>query len=84
MKLRLLIISLFFASMELALGQPYNDVVWEKKTGPTGGEIVDIEYDAANSKYYAIAGSSRRLFVSSDNGDNWTEKNRLWLVQLLQ
>jgi photosystem II stability/assembly factor-like uncharacterized protein len=75
MKLRLLIILFFIVGHEFAFGQPYSSVVWQRKTGPAGGEITDIEYHSASGKLFAIAGTRRKLYISTDNGSTWTEKS---------
>lgn len=42
-----------------------------KKNGPTGGRVMDVEYDATGGKYYAVV--DYRLFYSSDNGQTWQD-----------
>lgn len=74
MKLRIQLILILAALCGFAQAQPFATVTWQKKTGPSGGEITDIEYDVASGKLFALAGSQRRLFISSDNGDTWVEK----------
>lgn len=68
MKIRLLIL---ITILSIEYIQAQNPVVWQKKNGPTGGEIVDIEVDVANNKIYAIAGKNKP-YVSSDNGVTWS------------
>lgn len=76
MKLRILFIALVFISVEAGYAQSYNEVLWQKKNGPSGGAIQDIEYDPGSGKVFAIAGQNRKkLFISTDNGDSWTEKS---------
>lgn len=69
MKIRLLIL---ITLLSIQYIQAQNPVVWQKKNGPTGGEIVDIEVDVVNNKIYAIAGSNNKPYVSSDNGVTWS------------
>ncbi len=54
-----------------ANGQVASPVVWEKLSGPVGGDIHDIEYSAGFNKVFAIAGSDRNLYVSGDAGGTW-------------
>ncbi|MBT1701279.1 VCBS repeat-containing protein [Fulvivirgaceae bacterium PWU4] len=68
MKIRLLIL---ITLLSIEYIQAQNPVVWQKKNGPTGGQIVDIEVDVANNKIYAIAGRNKP-YVSSDNGVTWS------------
>ncbi|HEY0652318.1 MAG TPA: FG-GAP-like repeat-containing protein [Chryseosolibacter sp.] len=67
-----ILISVLLAT-EFATAQTTNPVLWQRRTGPIGGAIYDIEYDATTQNLYAIAGERRKLFVSQDNGDNWDE-----------
>jgi photosystem II stability/assembly factor-like uncharacterized protein len=43
---------------------------WVKKNGPIGGEIYDIEVDAATGKVFLLDGD-RKPYVSTDNGATW-------------
>ena len=74
MKIRLLIVSVLFLGLELGFAQPFTGVLWEKKAGPVGGEVTDIEYDPGSGKIFVVVGSRRELFISSDNGDTWVKK----------
>lgn len=48
-------------------------------SGPFGGNVLQFEYDATNSKIYALVGvvgavgGGNTLFASSDNGATWTQ-----------
>ncbi|HNP78524.1 MAG TPA: T9SS type A sorting domain-containing protein [Cyclobacteriaceae bacterium] len=50
--------------------------------GPFGGSVLQFEYDATNSKTYALVGlvgavgAGNTLFSSTDNGATWTELPR--------
>ncbi|HZY78611.1 MAG TPA: FG-GAP-like repeat-containing protein [Cyclobacteriaceae bacterium] len=45
---------------------------WNKKAGPYGGTVTDVEYDPARSMTYAIV--ENRFFYSTDDGTTW-QKN---------
>jgi ASPIC and UnbV/Bacterial Ig-like domain/FG-GAP-like repeat len=45
-------------------------ITWNRKAGPTGGNVKDVEYDPATGKVFALIES--KIFVSTDNGINWT------------
>jgi photosystem II stability/assembly factor-like uncharacterized protein len=74
MKRSVLFISILVAAVvDFAAAQTSNPVLWQRRTGPLGGEIYDIEYDPTTQNLYALVGDRRRLFFSQDNGDNWEE-----------
>lgn len=45
---------------------------WQPLNGPEGGNITDIEIDAATGDVYVLA-SNELLYVSTDDGANWTQ-----------
>lgn len=59
------ILLLFLIITFSALGQSFTEL-----SGPYGGRVSVLKYDAVNLKLYAIVNG--RLFVSADNGVNWT------------
>ncbi|MEX1238664.1 MAG: FG-GAP-like repeat-containing protein, partial [Cyclobacteriaceae bacterium] len=68
MRLRLLFLPALFIALSLQAQTPV--INWIKKNGPTGGEIRDIEVDAATGKIYLLD-ADNRPFVSLDNGETW-------------
>lgn len=64
---RLSSISFFILVLALAaVGQSFTEL-----SGPYGGRVDVLRYDAANSKLYAVV--NNRLFKSADNGVNWSQ-----------
>lgn len=72
MRISILTFIILIGCLEL-FSQTVNPVLWQRRIGPVGGAIYDIEYDASTGLYYAIVGDNRRLFFSQDDGANWEE-----------
>jgi ASPIC and UnbV/Bacterial Ig-like domain/FG-GAP-like repeat/Fibronectin type III domain len=66
MKKILAMLSLFLISGFLAIGQ----TTWNRKNGPTGGTVKDVEYNQATGKAFGLI--ENRTFVSADDGVSWT------------
>jgi hypothetical protein len=73
MKRSILYLFFLFVVVDFAYGQTSNPVLWQRRTGPLGGAIYDIEYDPTTQNLYALVGERRRLFFSQDDGANWEE-----------
>ncbi len=52
---------------------------FNRLNGPFGGNVLQLEYDAANTKVWALVNiveSENTLFYSTDNGASWTQINK--------
>ena len=63
------LLPLIFAFAAMTFVTFSQTITWNRKSGPTGGSVKDVEYDPATGKVFTLI--ENKIFVSADNGLTW-------------